>query len=324
MSTVEARTREALHDVVDSLAVTDDDVSRMEAELVTALARPRRLGGGGGVPLTRRRWGLAAAAVVLAAAVAGGLALSSDDREAARPAGQPVSDQPLVPADIVGMWQDAPDSPWVWEFRADGEVLAVMNAAAYLEGFAGDRVVSRSGEVYTVSLAQGCEETWRIRPVRPGILGISIPASDCGDPESLEGGELQLERLSPDPHLAGELSVPPVVPTPGFPVGRHVIDGMFLHVESGTVLAIGNPWRGSVLRYVLDDDGDGATDPDERGRVTVPDSGVPVFQPDAGGGGSGCELRFASTLMTKESMTTTSTGGGCLPGPGPHTWVRLS
>ncbi|MFW5470149.1 hypothetical protein ACOCJ4_08905 [Knoellia sp. CPCC 206435] len=202
MSTVEERTREALQDAVDSLGVTDDDISRMEAELGAALPRTRRPVAPRGTTPARRRWSLA----------------------------------------------------------ADGEMLAVMYAPAYLEGFAGDRLVSRSGDVYTVSLAQGCTETWRVR------------------------GELQLERLSPEPYLAGELSIPPVAETPGFGIEKDVVDGVWLHPGTGTVLAVGRPWGGSVLRYVLDDDGDGASDPDQRGRVTVPDNGVPVFQPDAGEG----------------------------------------
>ncbi|KGN41103.1 hypothetical protein [Knoellia aerolata] len=332
MSEVEARTREALHEVVDGLGVTDHDVARMETDLLSALERPRRLGSSRVRALApgRRRWGLAAAAVAVVAAVAGGFALTSDDREPARPAGAPTpsnlppSDRPLVPADLVGTWQNVPDSPWVWDFTVDGRLRAVETAAAYLEGSFEDRIVSRTGNVYTVRAEDGCDSTWRIRTMRPGAVGITPLKNSCSQLEVPdEGDELLLERISPDPDLQGELAAVATNDDQGFLRQTYYIDGTWLHVETGTVLVVGAPWGGPVLRYVLDDDGDGATSPDQRGRVTVPETGPPVFRPD-GAGSTTCELRFAASVLDKGKVSTTSEGGGCLPGPGPHTWVRIT
>jgi hypothetical protein len=132
-----------------------------------------------------------------------------------------------------------------------------------------------------------------------------------------------LERVSPQPYLGGELATPPPTDAPGFLPQSTFIDGVWLHPGTGTVLAIGRPWRSGLLTYRLDDDGDGKSDPDQRGRVTMREGDTPVFRRDAAAG-TACELAFTSLVVVHETMTTTSAAGGCLPGPGPQLWVRIS
>ncbi|WP_404383327.1 hypothetical protein LL946_18430 [Knoellia locipacati] len=317
MSEVEARTREALHHVVDDLDVTDGDIARLEAELMGALAAPRLRGGPPVVPPARRRWGLAAAAVVVAAAIAGGLALSADDSQTPSPAGAPTSDQPLIPADIVGTWQNVPESPWVWVFTADGRVGTYSTAGGYLAGELPIHVVSRSGDLYTVR-EEGCDRPLHLRTVSPGVVLATFPKNSCTGED--EPDQLSLERISPAPYLDGELS-PRALSEVGPGSRSPFLHGVWLHVETHTLLVVGDPWRSGLLRYVLDDDGDGLTDPDQRGRVTLREDGSPVFLPDSGVQPS-CPLILSSVTITGGQMRTTSPSDGCLPGP--RTWVRIT
>ena len=87
------------------------------------------------------------------------------------------------------------------------------------------------------------------------------------------------------------------------------------------MLVVGDPGRTDALRYVLDDDGDGVTEPDQRGRVTLREGRPPVFESDAAAQPS-CALIFSSIAIVRDQMTTTSPSGGCLPGS--RTWVRIS
>ena len=320
MSEIETRTREALHDVVDGLDVTEADVSRMEADLLRSVCRTgvagRRLGSGA----TVRRRGLAVAAVAMVVA-AGGLALSRDEDDSTRPADRPASDQPLVPDELVGTWQNVPDSPWVWEFTSDGKVLVESTAASYLESAPSNTFVSRSGDVFTVRSFEGCDETWRVRTVRPGVAAVTFLRSSCTYLEA-DGGELMLERVSPRPYLHGDLAAAGPSKERLSSSRSNRIHGVWLHPRTGTLLTVGSP-SGKVVRYVLDDDGDGATDPDQSGRVTLATDGPPVFRRDAADASS-CVLAFSSVVFDGSLMTTTSPEGGCLPGTAPQTWVRVT
>ncbi|WP_353950346.1 hypothetical protein V6K52_11955 [Knoellia sp. S7-12] len=303
----------ALHEAMDDVAVTDHDVARMESGLNGLIEVKAR------TESSHRRWRLAVAAAAVLVVLTVGVAQRQGDRELSRPAGLPVSDQPLVPADLVGTWQNVPDSPWVWEFTAEGEFSAHSTADDYLKGHAGDRIVARSGEVYTVKSAEQCDETWRIRNVRPGVVTIVLLTSPC----RIETGEMDLERVAPAPYPSGELSPKSTTDDPGSIQWSPFINGVWLHAETGTVLAVGSPWGGDVLSYVVDDDGDGATNPDQRGRVTVSDDAPPVFRPDATEGAE-CVLRFSSVVIDLGVMTTTSADGGCSPAGSRQKWVRLT
>lgn len=323
MSTTEARLREALHDAVDALAVADDDVARLERDLFAALAGrgPRPAG----MRQRRRRWGLVAAAAVLAAAVAGALSVTGDDRGSERlPARPPASDRPLVPAELVGTWRTVPDNRRVWAFVADGRVSVDPSAGDFLEADFKDRVLTRSGDLYTVHTEDGCDETVRIRVVAPGSAALSGQRTTCDPTLGPEVEETLLERVSPQPFLGGELGRPRPSTEPGFLPQSTFVEGVWLHVESGTLLAMGRPWRGELLRYVLDDDGDGKSDPDQAGRVIMSEAGPPVFQPDATTGVPPCRLAFTSLVVLHTTMTTRTPPGACLGTGAGQTWVRIA
>ncbi|MFW5474785.1 hypothetical protein ACOCJ5_15860 [Knoellia sp. CPCC 206450] len=328
MSIVEARTSAALHDVVDALPVTENDVARMESDLFEVLAAPRVVRGAGfgatglrGARARRRRWGLVAAAVATAAVVVG-LVLTGDPPDPAQPARPPVSDQPFIPPEVVGTWRLGSDSRHVWVFVGDGRVSVDPTADDFLEADFKDRVVSRTGDLYTVHTEDGCDEVVRIRQLRPGVVGLAAQRTSCDPTLGPEPEERMLERVSPQPYLGGALGAPLPTVAPGFAPQSTFLDGVWLHPASGTVLAIGRPWRSGLLTYVLDDDGDGKSDPDQRGRVTMRDGTAPVFRRDSADR-SACQLTFTSVVVVHTTMSTTSEAGGCLL-PGTWRWARIS
>lgn len=325
MNTAEARTREALHDVVDRIEVSGQDVARMEHELAR---RSGTVTGPVGVVAgrSRRRLLVAVAAVVLLAVGVAGLSSRDADPTQpagapAQPAGAPAQVGPLVPPELVGTWRNVPDSLWVWEFSADGHLGAVESASSYLAGGTrANTVTRRVDDVYTTVDPDGCITEMRISPTSPEAVAVTMLSGTC---EVEEGLELQLERVAPGP--AGARAQLPHR-SPGTPFARRNIgflDGTWLHVESGTVLAVGSPAVGDAHTYVMDDDGDGATRPDQRGLVTLAQDGAVQARPFASDT-VGCSPNFASIVTDGARMTTTSAAGGCFPVGSSQTWVGLN
>ena len=323
MSTTEARVHDALHEAMDELRVADHDIARMEHDLFAALAGSGRRQGA--LRQRRRRWGLVAAVAVLAAVVAGALVVTGDERGSEKlPAKPPASNRPLVPAELVGTWRTVPDARRVWAFVSDGRVSVDPTAGDFLEADFKDRVVTRSGDLYTVHTEDGCDETVRIRFVASGSAALSGQRTTCDPTLGPETEETLLERISPQPFLGGDLARPRPSTEPGFLPQSTFIEGVWLHVESGTLLAMGRPWRGELLRYVLDDDGDGKSDPDQAGRLVMSEAGPPVFKPDATTGLSPCRLEFTSLVVLHNTMTTQTPPGACLTTGARQTWVRIA
>ena len=74
----------------------------------------------------------------------------------------------------------------------------------------------------------------------------------------------------------------------------------------------------------MDDDGDGATDPDQRGLITIGTDGSVRARPSAGGGDPTCAPHFTNAMTDSTTMTTTGSGGGCVPTGTRQTWIRLN
>lgn len=326
MSEVEARTRAALHEIVGGVDVTDHDVARMEADLLTALD-PRRRPGGSHVRAlgpVRRRWGLAAAAVAAVAAIAGGIALSSDGWEPARPAGAPPSDQPLVPPELVGLWREVPNSPHVWEFTADGRVGWTKSANGYLSGEAiGSRVTRRVGDVLTLAPSEArpeCHGDHRFVITSPMAASVTNLSTTCDVPP---GWGTLLERISPETS-PGDAVIPLMGARPQSTV-RSVdgIRGSWLHAASGTILVVGGEKSGPWLTYLIDDDGDGSTAPDQRGLVSVRPDGSGQVRPFASADAD-CTPSFAGVVSDGATLSTTSGRDGCFPPGSTQVWISLN
>jgi hypothetical protein len=320
VTAMEARTRSVLHRATDGLLVTEDDMDRMEGELMTLLeTRPSE----GRTPRRGRwEWGVAAAAV--AALVLGGAALwqvNHDQTAPAVPAPAPAPTWPLVPPELVGLWQNQPDSPWLWEFRADGRVLITDTVAGYLKGVSpsSTRVVARRGDRLTMRDDEN--DASNCAPMQ--VAFISPERVDLRDGCQPDAETLHLERISPrDP--AGPALQPRFPHEVSRPVTEETqLEGSWLHVESGRLLAVGIPLVGGALTYLMDDDGDGSTHPDQRGVLTVEPDGSVRPQPKAGDAGA-CAPAFSKVMSTTASIITTSADGGCFPAGSTQTWLRLN
>ena len=323
MNAMEGRTREALHRVADGLVVSEHDLDRMEGNLMTLLdSRPTDART---APRRQRDWVVAAVAAV--ALVVGGVALwQANSHPQAPPAGRLAPSQPLVPPELVGLWQNQPESPWLWEFASDGRFWNVESATEYVRasGVPGDspeRVTRRDGDLYTMtesgspsSPGTGCTQT-RIQVVGDTFI-LKDPCGNGAEPP------LRLERVSPRSAAAPALK-------PRFPtdVERTVtmtiqIEGSWLHPATNLLLVVGQPALDDGLTYVLDDDGDGLSRPDQRGVLSVSPDGTVALQPQTIGGG--CALAFSKAISNTATLVTTSSVNGCFPAGSTQTWLRLN
>ncbi|MFC7492045.1 MULTISPECIES: hypothetical protein [unclassified Knoellia] len=321
MSAIEDLLRDALHGEGDAIDVTDADVARLETELREAIeGRPRA----GIVSVPRRRITVSVAAAVAAAValVAGGYALGQRERGPTQPAGAPTQEQPPVPPWLVGLWRAEGNSQWLWEFRADGRVGVTDNSGGYLRGdTVKDRITRRVGDQFTLDGAEpiaGCDGTDSFRLLSPGVLMFASLTEGCQpDPDGFP-----LQRVLPRP--AGPQAEEPAVPaTDPFVVDSNgSLEGSWLHVESGTLLSVGLRPVGASLTYVIDDDGDGSTDPDQRGLISVNTNGSVQVRPFAQDT-PGCSPVFTKVVSNEATLTTTSAAGGCFPAGSRQTWIRL-
>jgi len=319
MSILEARAHEAMHHVVDGLEVTDEDIGRMEDDLRAALAGHGRLRGQRG---GRRRWGLAVAALLTAVAVGRGAALVADDTSPARLSGAAPAKPRLIPPELVGLWREVPRSPFVWQFTDDDRMGNTPTATGYLTGdVVAMTVTRRVADRYTASnSAAACSTEFRIRMTPAGLV-VTVLSGTCVDDR--DGDEFTLERLSPG--VPGPQALEPryAKADATVPLSVHVLDGTWFHVQSSTLLVIGTGHAGSSLTYVMDDDGDGSTDPDQRGLLSVgPDRSIRALP--SGVDAAGCTPQFTNVVTDSATMTTTGLDGGCVPAGSRQTWIRLN
>ena len=328
VTAMEARTRSALHRATDGLLVTEDDMDRLEGELMTLLeTRPSE-----GKVARRGRWEWGVAAAAVAALVLGGAALWQVNHEQtapAVPAPAPAPTWPLVPPELVGLWQNQPDSEWLWEFSPDGRVFNTNTPVAYLRGAQTARgdgaprtLGTREGDLYTwaqTTKAGSQDECDKLRIHVDGPDAATL-ANGCTTGEQWV---LHLERVSPRTATAGALE-------PRFPteIARTVtvtsqLEGTWLNETTKQVLAVAQLASGAALTYVLDDDGDGAVEPDLRGRLTIGSDGS--VRPVPGSStGDGCAPVFTKVVSRTATLTTTSGPDGCFPTGSTQTWLRLN
>lgn len=331
MNAMEGRTRDAMHRVADGLLVSAHDLDRLEEDLMTRLdpdisSTPQSHGGSrltDGSKARSRRWVGAVAAVAALVLVVGGVALWRDNRQTTPPVSPTrTGSQPLVPPELVGLWQNVPESRWLWEFAADGRFGYTENAAAYLRGEAlSARIAKRDGEVYTVlDTEKNCSMQWRIRVVRPEAVDVAVSNDTCGD---YAAATLSLVRVSPrDPAAAPFRSWFPLETERAVTLVEQ-LEGSWVNPDTDLVLVVAAPKTGGGLTYLLDDDGDGSVRPDQRGVLTVAADGSTVPQPDPAFD-DGCAPLFTKLVTDTATLTTTSGKDGCFPAGSTQTWQRLN
>jgi len=321
---LEAGTREALHRVADGLVVSEQDLDRMEEDLMTLLdakAAPRELVRG-----PRRRWDWAVAALALLALAVGGLALWRADHRPTPPAAPPSTrTSGLMAPDLVGLWHTVGGS-WIWEFASDGRFGYVDTSSAYLRGEAlRITTTDRRGELYTVTeveASETCVSEFSIRTTARDKATFSVLRSQCHS--ETVGSEVLLERVSPRSGSSAPLE--PALKRATARAVTSVLDllGTWVEPSSGTVLAVGGQRVGDTsVAHLMDDDGDGSVSPDRTGMIELADDGSLRAEPTTTTAGA-CAPVFTGARTDHATLTTTSGPGGCFPAGSSQTWVRVT
>ena len=328
MNARELRTRDALHRYADDVQVSEQDLDRMEGaltRLLTDTVEPQR------ARRSAQDW--LVAAVAATALVVATLALWQVNHQQATPAVRDGSSAPLIAPELVGLWLNTPDSTWLWEITKEGRIGWADTPEAYLRGEAAQaRVTAREADLYTVAYddhqGQSCTRQLRAVVVQPGSMTMAASVGVCGrdgswvgDPDLVPDEDpLHLRHVSP-----GETGTPPLaVPFEREKAAalREVaqLRGVWVDGVTGTVLVMGLPTVDGALTYVMDDDGDGSTRPDQRGTISARDGSTSVHPLE---GDARCAPVFRDVVTDVATMTTTSGPGGCAPEGSTQTWQRL-
>ena len=325
MNGTEGRTRKALHEVADGLLVSDDDLRRMEEDIMTLVDTPTSKQQ---YAAPSRRWAWAVAAAAAAALVLAGTALwrTGDHAVAPVPATSPTADAAILfDPELVGLWRNEVDGNFLWTFTADGRVTWLDSAQGMIHGARELRpVTARDGDTYDVLQQPGdCTVRFHTYFIGPDTARIEVLDDQC--PGGYEAGdEGRFERVSG--RAASSQPLEPYYPKgPSRPAESMTsVSGTWLDPDTGTVLALASPnWAAGDAEYLMDDDGDGVMSPDQRGRVTMAPSGAvqPVDGPATAGT---CAPVFTSVTTDTATMTTTAGAGGCFPEGSRTTWVSVN
>lgn len=324
MTSLEDRTRSALHQEADALVVTDDELTRMEEHLMTLVDTP--------TPdrtshtSARRRWAVAGVAAAAALVVVGGvLWRNGQESSAPVPASTPTATQPALfdPA-IVGLWRLAPAEPWLWNLTADGRIAWSSTAQGYIRpGTSTTRVVARAGDVYDLIAPDGCRTRMQFSLTGTDAVEGRILEDSCTPGSEPSDEAFELARVSGRDTASAPLQ-------PAHPAGAaqqvddiNTIAGTWVEPGSGTLLAIGSSLGDGTVEYLVDDGGDGPASPDQTGTVTMARSGATVPTPTAKPT-VGCAPVFTEVTSTRATMTTVSGAGGCFPEGSTQTWIALN
>lgn len=335
---------EALH---SSLQTVAREVSVTPEQLVHAEHRfiHRREHGA-----VRRRWGTG----LVAAAAVGGLVLAGavgwrELQEGAAP--QPAAPGPQLPTELpvtvdnlAGVWLTHDSSGWLWSFHRNGTVSffnptyqAVSDAAPV------PYTVTDTGIELPEDL---CDFSLQITD-DGRMVGRVVRATDSGSPCTGEERGSWI-RLSPrsdagaavvftgrPEHENSEAARWHHAPTPVTRV--ELITRAWLQQGTGRLLVVTTPEEGEAGHYVLDDDGELLTSPDDVGEVVMDDEGnlVLTSSEESQGCPAGSRVVIPEPVLRGTAGTIPPNPAPALSlTPGPHecsqhaelggTWVQVS
>lgn len=313
MTVDERRVTTALQAYALGLDVTDPDLEELEARLHERLHPAPH-------PDTRRgawEWVVAACAVVALVLAATALWRTRVEEET-MPAAPTVT-----PADLAGTWLvDSENDKWLWHFSADGHLVFSSTPRAYVD-HDDHTVFTLEGDVISFPDRGGqCRAT--VRQSADGRMAVS-PREDLSTCAMwAEGPAWLFVRVSPA-SLAGATHP-----------GRHLalqraatdvdsmgdITGTWLLEGSGTILVVRRTDTG-VGEYVIDDDGDGFVEPDQRGTVTLQRDGGVVLHP-VGGPEQGCDTVYSRVVTTGSALEAELADVSCGGLGAARDWIRLN
>lgn len=315
--------REALEDSVEQLTCPEPDVNRLLAAGRTA--RRRRVGVVAGLA------GVAMLVLVLAG-------LSFDYAGRAGRALEPVPAGPLPAApmtvavsraDVAGVWmvEQKHSAGYLWHFNTDGVRDTSDDPREYqhpTEGDAGPYTVGPKGSITFEGGDGPCRATATRSSEGRMILTPTGVQPHC--PPFAKGETWSFIRVSPLSAAGAELvqhphALPPTTATA--PDSVSDVAGTWLLKGTGTILAaVASSSNGG--EYLVDDDGDGWAEADERGTFTVGADGAVVLRP-TGGAGQVCETVLDGVRTTGVTMQTQLADMSCgRLGGELSTWIRLN
>jgi hypothetical protein len=322
----------ALRTYARAVEVTDADLELLESRVRERIHPSSPRGP------RNRPWQWAVAACAVTALVLAVTALWRAEVRGTAPA-SPAS---ITPADLAGAWLavDEDGGGWIWYFTANGGVHQSNRVADQLDSSAFDPTSEpdftlEPGNIVSFVDYVGPGDSISSEPLPcRAMAGLApegrmtlTPISGqnlCGllddgrarhyvrvSPISVAGAALV---QAPGRHGAGPAFEP-----------EYMVDlaGTWLLKGTGTVLYVNR----TGLRegeYVLDDDGDAGTDPDEVGTVALRPNGGAVFHPTDGTGGA-CYRVYQRVLTTTTTFEAELDDASCgVLGGSNGTWVRLN
>ncbi|MGD8201255.1 hypothetical protein ACQE98_11385 [Ornithinimicrobium sp. W1679] len=316
---IEQTLRSSLQTVAREVTVTPEEQVHAEHRFVH-----RREQGA-----VRRRWGaglVAAAAVgslVLAGAVGWRELQQTATPQPAAPFPEPVAELPLTVDGLAGVWLTSDFSGGLWNFHRNGTVslLDPTHRGMDVEGPVAYTLTPTGIELPE----EMCD--WALRLTDDGRMGGRVVRAPASDSPCAGVDQMSWIRLSPRSEVGAGLVWTGTTPegnaesarvhhSPTEVLGLPHVSRAWLQQGTGRLLVVTTPEDGDTARYVLDDDGELLTTPDDVGEVSIDASGNLVLTSSEES--LGCPA--GSTAVLAEPLLR-GTGGTVPPAPAPALMV---
>ncbi len=327
MSIDERHVTTALQAYARGLDVTDADLDHLEAQLGERLHPAPRQNG------PRHPWEWAVAACAVVALVLAVTALWRTRAQETLPATTP---PPSITArELAGLWvvELANSDGYLWHFSGDGRRAVSRTPEQYVDlGGNFEPFTLGPGDVFTFPVDGGsCRAT--VGWAGQGRMTLTPLEVQDNCPYFPDGEVWPFTRVSPASVAGTAMVRSPNVTVAQLPATQQVslddVVGTWLLQGTGTTLVVA-PGPAGRAQYVLDDDGDGTVDPDQRGTLTLrPDGGV-VLRPSTG---APCDTVYSRVANTGATLEVELDEAGCGRVGATHgawfeltrvTWIRLN
>lgn len=313
----------ALQSCARGIDVTDADLDRLEERVNDRLHPASRAQVRGG-----RRWDWAVAACAVLALVIAMTALWRTRVEEPLPATPPPTT--ITPADLAGVWLvDVGDSDgYLWQFTADGKLDMTNSPEQYVDllRVLGEYTLGADDVLAFHSDPVPCRATVRLAGEGRMTLTPIVGQENCDlfkndvwwpftrvSPASVAG-----TAMVKSPNLLAGHPDTPATPA----VSTDDLVGTWLLQGTGTILVVITDPSSPDGRYTLDDDGDGAISPDQRGTATVRSDGGVVLRPSEG---APCDTVYSTAATTGTTLEAELADSSCgRIGGTRDTWIRLN
>ena len=316
---IDERLRSSLQTVAREVSVTPEELVHAEHRFVHRREQAT----------SRRRWstGLVATAAVGALVLAGIVGWRELQETAApqpaAPVPEPVAELPLDVESLAGVWLTSDFSGRLWNFHRNGTVSLVdpTHRGADVEGPVPYTLTPTGIELPE----EMCD--WALRLTDDGRLGGQVVRTPASGSPCAGVDQMSWIRLSPRSEAGADLVWTGTTPegntesarvhhSPTEVRGLPHVSRAWLQQGTGRLLVVTTPEDAETGRYVLDDDGELLSTPDDVGEVSIDPSGDLVLTSSEES--LGCPA--GSTAVLAEPVLR-GTGGTIPPAPSPALMV---